>query len=148
MAFRGTFEYTLDAKNRLTIPAKFRASFADGVVLGMLTDNQRCIGVWRASDFDVYTNQTLDQYRPGSPQRLKLERFFFGSSHDTELDAAGRVMVPPFLLEHAELEPQKQTVVMGVGDRLEVWARDAWTDVSAGLAGDVEEITSRLDNAA
>jgi MraZ protein len=146
VAFRGTFEYTLDAKNRLTIPAKFRASFADGVVLGRLTDNQGCIGVWRASDYDVYTNQTLEQYRPGSPQRLKLERFFFGSSHDTELDAAGRVMVPPFLLEHAGID--KDTVVMGVGNRLEVWDRAAWSDTSATLAGEVEEITSQLDNAA
>ena len=146
MAFRGTFDYTLDAKNRLTIPAKFRASFADGVVLGMLTDNQRCIGVWKAADYDVYTDQTLDQYRPGSPQRLKLERFFYGSSHDTELDAAGRVMVPPFLLEHAGLD--KETVVMGVGDRLEVWDRSAWSEISAGLADAVEEITSQLDNAA
>jgi MraZ protein len=146
VAFRGTFEYTLDAKNRLTIPAKFRASFADGVVLGMLTDNQRCIGVWRAADYDTYSGQTLDQYRPGSPQRLKLERFFFGSSHDTELDAAGRVMVPPFLLEHAGVD--KDTVVVGVGDRLEVWDRSAWGRVNTTLANEVGEITSQLDNVA
>jgi MraZ protein len=145
VAFRGTFDYTLDAKNRLTIPAKFRAAFADGAVLGRLTDNQRCIGVWRASDYDVYTNQTLEQYRPGSPQRLKLERFFFGSSLDTDLDAAGRVMVPPFLLEHAGID--KETVVMGVGDRLEVWDRAAWGDTSSTLASAVEEITAQLDNA-
>ena len=145
MAFRGTFESTLDAKNRLTIPAKFRAVFADGVVLGRLTDNKPCIGVWRASDFHAYANQTLEQYRAGSPDRLALERFFYGGSHDTELDAAGRVMVPPHLLGHAGID--KDTVVIGVGDRLEVWDRAGWSDASSTLAGAVEEITARLDNA-
>jgi MraZ protein len=55
-------------------------------------------------------------------------------------------MVPPFLLEHAGID--KDTVVMGVGDRLEVWDRAAWSATSATLASAVEEITSQLDNAA
>ena len=58
------------------------------------------------------------------PSARKLKRFFSANSLDTELDAAGRVMVPAFLLEHAGLG--KEVVVTGAGDCLEVWDRGAW----------------------
>ena len=52
MAFRGTFDHTLDAKNRLTIPAKFRASLAEGVVLSK--GIERCVQVWTPRAYDAY----------------------------------------------------------------------------------------------
>ena len=55
MAFRGTFDYSLDAKNRLTIPAKFRASLSEGVVLAK--GIERCVQVWTPSGFEAYTAQ-------------------------------------------------------------------------------------------
>ncbi len=45
MAFRGTFDHTLDAKNRLTVPARYRAALSEGVVLAMPVDLQPCVGV-------------------------------------------------------------------------------------------------------
>ena len=138
MAFRGTFDHTLDAKNRLTIPAKFRAALSEGVVLSK--GIERCVQVWTPESFERYTGAALEDVHPLSEPARKLNRFFAANSLDTELDAAGRVMVPPFLLEHAGL--QKDVVVTGASDCLEVWDRAAWADYNAALSTELPDIAA------
>ena len=84
----------LDAKNRLTVPARYRAALAEGVVLAMPIDLKPCVGVWRPEEYERYTRRALAELPPLSPRLTELERFFYGSSHDAELDAAGRIMIP------------------------------------------------------
>ena len=144
--FRGTFDHTLDAKNRLTVPARYRSALADGVVLAQPVDLTSCIGVWRPGDYEQYTRSALAELPPLSTRRTELERFFYGSSHDTELDAAGRIMIPSFLGEHAKLA--KDVVVVGAGDRMELWDRTTWADHRSTLLSGVAEVTARVDDAA
>ena len=144
MAFRGTFDHTLDAKNRLTIPAKFRASLAEGVVLAK--GIERCVPVWTPRAFDAYVSTALAGLNPLSEQARKLNRFFAANSLDTELDAAGRVMLPGFLLEHADLE--KEVVVTGAGDCLEVWGRAAWSDYNEALSNELPDIAAAFGHPA
>ena len=144
--FRGTFDHTLDAKNRLTVPARYRSALADGVVLAMPVDLEPCIGVWRPEEYDSYTRSAIAELPPLSSRRTELERFFYGSSHDTELDAAGRIMVPSFLGEHAKLA--KEVVVVGAGDRMELWDRTTWAEHRSTLLSGVAEVTARVDDAA
>jgi len=74
------------------------------------------------------------------------KRFFAANSLDTELDAAGRVGVPSFLLEHAGLS--KEVVVTGSHDALEIWDRATWAEYNAALASDVHDITTSLGHTA
>jgi MraZ protein len=62
-----------------------------------------------------------------------------------ELDSAGRVMVPPRLLEYAGL--QREVVVTGAGECLEVWDRGAWTDYNAALSDELPDITAAFGHA-
>jgi MraZ protein len=140
MAFRGTFDYSLDAKNRLTVPAKFRASLSEGVVLAKGVEP--CVELWRPKEFEDYVAQALEGWPPLSAQREKLELFFSANALDTELDAAGRVMVPAFLMEHAGLS--KEAVVTGAGKRLQVWDRAAWSTYNDSLIADVADIRAQL----
>ena len=144
MTFRGTFDYSLDAKNRLTVPARFRAALSEGVVLAKGLDP--CVALWTPSGYDAYTQASLAGFHPLSPEAQKLKRFFAANSLDTDLDAAGRVGVPPFLLEHAGLS--KEVVVTGSGDALEIWDRTTWADYNAALASDVSDITASLGHTA
>jgi MraZ protein len=139
-SFRGTFDYTLDAKNRLTVPARFRAVLADGVVMAKSTE--ACVQLWVPADYDAFTSRALSPLNPASPDARKLRRFFSANSHDTELDSAGRISFPPFLLDHASLG--KDVVVTGAGDCLEVWDRAAWNAYNDELAAEADEITARL----
>lgn len=144
MTFRGTFDYSLDAKNRLTVPARFRAALAEGVVLAK--GLERCVTLWTPSGYDAYTRRALEGFHPLSREAQQLTRFFAANSLDTELDAAGRVMIPGFLLEHAGLS--KEVVVTGAGNALEIWDRRTWADYNAALASAVSDITASLGNTA
>ena len=141
--FRGTFDYTLDAKNRLTVPARFRAALAEGVVMAKGTEP--CVALWTPEAYDAYTESILSGYNPLSEEADKIQRFFAANSHDTELDSAGRVGFPPFLLEHADLK--KEVVVTGSRNRLEVWDRERWNTKNDELVSDVREIRSRVSHA-
>lgn len=139
MTFRGTFEHALDAKHRLTIPAKFRGALASGVVLAATHETEsgapRTVGIWTPESYDAYTTQTLDGLNPASPKARELKRFFFNASLDTELDAANRVMIPTNLMRYAGLE--KEVVVTGSGECLEVWDRERY-------AQNFEEVLTRI----
>jgi MraZ protein len=144
MAFWGTFDYSLDQKNRLTVPAKFRAALADGVVLSK--GIEKCIEVWQPKDFESQVHGALAGRNPFSKDARSMRAFFFGNSAEAPIDGAGRIGLPPFLIEHAGLA--KEVVVIGAGESLQIWDRDAWTEFNASLGDRIEEITERLDHPA
>jgi MraZ protein len=80
----------------------------------------------------------LEGLHPLSPDYVRLERFLNAYSSEVELDAAGRVMLPAKLLEQAGLG--REVTVIGVGNRLEVWDREAWRTASVELLDTVSEI--------
>ena len=144
--FRGTFDHTLDAKNRLTMPAKYRAALAAGVILAVPVDLKPCVGVWRPEEYEQYTTRALAELPPLSPRLSELERFFYGNSAEAELDAAGRIMVSASLGNHAGLD--RDVVIVGVGKRLELWDRTRWAEHRPALLSGVAQITERVDDTA
>jgi len=146
IAFRGTFEHALDAKHRLTIPAKFRAALAAGVVLAASPETTaaapRSIAIWTPEGYDAYTSAALTGISPISPQARDMKRFFFNYSHDTELDSANRVMIPPMLMEYAGLD--KDVVVTGSGECLEVFDRSRYMGYTEDVLSRVPDIAARL----
>ena len=146
MAFRGTFDYTLDVKNRLTIPAKFRATFADGLVLALRHDTESCISVWRPEEFDAFLDTILQSFHPLSEEYGTVNRFYNSNSHEIDLDSAGRAAVPANLLEQTGLG--KEVVITGAGQCLEVWDRAAWGEHNGTLRPAVKRITAQLGHAA
>lgn len=143
MAFRGHFDHSLDAKNRLSIPARFRTAFVGGVVLAK--DPEPCVAAWPPETHEAIIERALSGLNPMGAQYRKLSRFYQGNSFDLELDAAGRVTLPPPLVQHAEID--KDVVVVGVGDHLEVWGRERWNAIQEGLDAEIEEVTEQLGNA-
>ena len=143
MAFHGTYDHNLDAKNRVTVPSKFRASLSDGLVLAKGVD--RFLTVWPASEHARHVAGTLDGRDPIAEDTQVLRRFLFSQAHDTELDAAGRIMIPPPLMAHASFE--KAVVVSGLGTYFELWEPAAWAKVDAGLPEQVRLLTSTTSHA-
>ena len=141
--FRGTFEHTLDAKNRLTVPVRYRKALGDGALLAMPLDQKPCVAIWLPGEYDTYTQRAIEELPPLSPKRSELERFFFGNSQLVDLDAAGRIMLPAFLIDHAKLA--KDVVVVGAGNRLELWGKGAWGEHQPALLGRVADITANVD---
>ena len=142
MAFRGHFEHSLDAKNRLSIPARFRAAFADGVVLSK--DSEPCVALWTPSGHEETVGTALAGLNPLGPERKRVSRYLQANSWDLEMDKASRVTVTSALLTHAGLE--REVVVAGVGDHLELWSRDRWEAEQRSLDDNIAELTEGLGN--
>jgi MraZ protein len=146
--FRGTFEHSLDAKHRLTIPAKFRAVLSNGVVLApspeVQTGAPRTVALWTPEVYEEFTTSTLAGLNPASPKARELKRFFFNSSFDTELDASNRVMIPPQLMAYAGLS--KEVTVTGSGECLEVWDRERYQQNFEDVLTRIPDIAASLGN--
>ena len=136
----GSYDHTIDDKNRLTLPAKFREAFSDGVVVTRGLDG--CLFAYRRPDWDRLVESRLAPLDPLSPQTRRLERFFYAGATEAELDKQGRVMIPAQLIEHAKLG--REVVVAGVNDRLEIWDRAAWRKELAEVEGSAEDVAERL----
>ena len=136
----GAHEHTIDDKNRLTLPAKFRQAFADGIVLTRGLDG--CLYAFRRPDWDRLVESRLATLDPLSPEGRRLQRHFFSGAAEADLDKQGRVMIPRELIEHAHLG--REVVVAGVNDRLEIWDRAAWRNELAAVEGSAEDVAKRL----
>src|SRR6266516_389746 len=136
----GAHEHTIDDKNRLTLPAKFRQAFADGLVVTRGLDG--CLYAFRREDWDRLVESRLAALDPLRPEGRRLQRHFFSGASETELDKQGRVMVPRELMEHAGLG--REVVIAGVNDRLEIWDRAAWRKELAEVEGSAEDVAERL----
>ena len=140
MAFRGHYDHSLDAKNRLSIPAKFRAAFSGGLVLAR--ESEPCIAVWTPETHEAIIERALAGRNPLSPEFREIQRFFQGNSFEVELDSAGRVTLPGRLLARAGIE--KEVVVIGAGDHLEVWDRERWSEKEDALDSKIEGVIESL----
>jgi MraZ protein len=150
LIFRGTFEHALDAKHRLTVPSKFRAALAGGVVLAASPEvsegSPRCVSLWTPESYEAYTGQTLSGLNPISSRARELKRFFFNSSFDTELDSANRVMIPPPLIRYGNLD--KDVIVTGSGECIEVWNRAAYDGYREDVLARIPDIAASLGDTA
>ena len=143
MAFRGHFDQTLDAKNRLNVPAKLRPAFSDGLVL-MQSHDAPCIAIFTPEGFESFSDKFLPKLNPMSAEYQKLTRYLAGSSFDMELDSGGRVTLKGVLLAHAGID--KDVVLIGAHDRLELWSRERWEKQADTLPAEVADIAQGLDH--
>jgi MraZ protein len=136
----GEYEHTMDDKNRLTLPAKFRQAFGDGVIL--TRGLERCVVAYPRRDWSERIERRLDELDPLSGEARAVRRFTFSGASDEELDKQGRVTIPAPLLRHAGLE--REVVVAGLHDHLEIWDRAAWRAQLAELEGSAPHVAERL----
>jgi MraZ protein len=136
----GEYEHTLDDKNRLTLPAKFRREFEGGCVVSRGLDN--CLVAWTPDAWENYRETTLSTLNLLTREGRQLHRYLLSGATSTAPDRQGRVIVPPTLLEHAKLV--RDVVVAGFNDRLEIWDRDAWRRELSEVEGSAEDVAERL----
>jgi MraZ protein len=135
----GEFSQRIDAKNRVTLPKRYRPQFADGVVVTKGLDG--CLFVFDRAGFERFVDAQLARLDSFSRETRRLERYLYAGATETELDAQGRVMLTAPLIEHAGLG--RDIVVAGLRDRLEIWDAEAWVRQDAE-GGDIEDAVERL----
>ena len=135
----GEYEHTIDDKNRLTLPAKFREAFARGVVLTRGMDG--CLYAYTREEWERLAD-AIRSLSDLSQEGRQMKRFFFSAAAVDEPDRQGRIAIPPALLRRAGLE--RDVVVAGVYDHLEIWDRDSWRKQLERVEGSAEDVAQRL----
>jgi MraZ protein len=138
--FLGEYEHTLDDKNRLTLPAKFRDAFAGGGVVTRGMDG--CLVVYTKAGWEEFVSVRLQGLDPFSREARQIARFLFAGAVEAEPDRQGRIVVPAALIGHARLG--REVVVAGVRDHVEIWDRAAWRRYLEDVEGSAELVAERL----
>lgn len=126
----GQHRYQLDAKGRIALPAKFREAFADGVYLTLGQDG--CLFAFPKEEWDRRAEEVRS--RPLSNQRARAyARLFFANAERVELDGQGRLVIPQKLRALGGVD--REVVVIGVSDRLEIWSSRAWERYEQAFGG-------------
>jgi MraZ protein len=136
----GEYEHTIDEKNRLTLPAKFRQPFDEGLVL--TRGIERCLSAYPRGNWSETVESRLEKLDQLSREGRLMQRYFYSGASEAELDRQGRVMVPAPLSEYAGLG--KEVVVVGIRDHLEIWDRAAWRAHLDEIEGSAEDVAERL----
>jgi transcriptional regulator MraZ len=136
----GEYEHTIDDKNRLTLPSRFRGAFADGIVVTRGMDG--CLNAYAPADWASVVEARLASLHPLSKEGRRMHRFFFSGASEGALDKQGRVSLPAALIQHAKLG--RDVVVAGVNDHLEIWDRGAWQSELVEVEGSAEDVAERL----
>lgn len=140
--FFGEYEHAIDDKNRLTLPARFRAALADGVFLTKGLDGS--VDVYPRETWEVTVVSRIAKLDPLLPDARVLQRYFFGGTAEDVPDKQGRVHLPAPLLRHGRLS--KDVTVVGNNDHLEIWDRAAWVAHLEGIEGSADNVAERLAN--
>jgi MraZ protein len=137
--FLGDYQHTLDAKGRVSLPAKFRAEMTGKLVIAKGFED--CLYVYSADEYNRFVEELLAT-EDFDPRMRRIRRFFTSGAVEAELDSAGRISLPPVLREYAGLK--KDVAVTGNGNRIELWDAEAWTAYNGEDEGSIEDLAKEL----
>lgn len=118
--FLGEYHHTIDDKGRLTIPAKIREELGKGFIVTRGLDG--CLVVYPKDVWDDIVKKY--QELPNVRDARNFMRFFLSGAINGDFDKQGRINISSPLIKYAGLV--KDCVIIGVGDRLEIWDKDKW----------------------
>jgi MraZ protein len=137
--FLGSYLHNLDSKGRLTLPAKFRAELAKGVVVTLGVDG--CLWVFPMEKWEEVERKMNDLPLTNKSSRI-FARFVYANASECEPDKQGRILLPGILRERAALDGE--TVVVGGPGRLEIWSRERWERITAEAEKNADAIAEQL----
>lgn len=121
--FLGQFTHSIDEKGRITIPVRFRAALSSGAYVTQ--GFERNLMVYTTETFTRLA-QRASSLTTTNPEARAVRRVIFGGAAEVTLDSSGRILVPSFLREYAELDGD--TVLVGTGEYFEIWSARAWNE--------------------
>lgn len=135
----GEYVHTLDSKKRLSLPAKFRKEMGKKVVVTRGLD--ACLFMYPEKAWEKIALK-LAELPMGQSDSRALSRFILSGAVETEVDAAGRILVPDFLKDFAGL--RGKVVLAGVGERVEVWSEKAWEEQTKRIEKQADQVAQKL----
>jgi MraZ protein len=137
--FLGEYQHSLDAKGRITIPARFREQLGDKFVATKGLDN--CIFLYPMEEWETIEEKLRSLPFTRADVR-SFARFFFSGASEMETDRQGRTLIPVNLREYASID--RDLIIIGVGSRIEIWSATNWGKYTLEAESSYEEIAENM----
>lgn len=137
----GEFNHSIDAKGRLIIPSKFREILGDDFVITKGLDG--CLFLYPANEWKIF-EEKLRTLPLTNKNARTFTRFFLGSAVDGGLDKQGRVLISSALRAFAGLD--KEVVLVGVLDRVEIWDKEKWDENNTEVEDNMDDIAAHMED--
>lgn len=137
----GKYTHDLDPKKRLTLPSKWRTDLGKKVVVTSGLDNS--LFVFPIKEWERVADK-LSQSGLGNQDGRSFNRFILANAYETDVDAAGRIVIPDSLKDFARLS--NKVVLAGMYSRVELWDENAWNASIAKVNGEADALASKLND--
>jgi len=137
----GEFRHTLDDKNRVSLPAKFRKELGKKVIITRGLDP--CLYVFSMSEWKKFSDELTSQTSFNHSNSRAVDRFFTSGAIETDVDSSGRILIPDFLKQYGNMG--NKVVVAGVRNRLELWNEDGWSEYMKKVEKEIGVLAEQLN---
>ena len=137
----GEYEHNIDAKGRIIMPSKLKDDIGEKFVITQGLDG--CLFAYSQNEWKNF-EEKLRTFPLTNKDARALKRFFLARATECEIDKQGRFLIATNLREFANL--QKEVVIIGVLDKIEIWSKDKWLEYSSKENMEADEIAERMEN--
>ncbi|MDD4503633.1 MAG: division/cell wall cluster transcriptional repressor MraZ [Clostridiaceae bacterium] len=137
--FIGEYQHTLDPKNRVIMPSKFREKLGDSFVMTKGLDN--CLFIYSSKEWSIVEDKLKSLPMTNKDARAFV-RFFFAGACECDLDKQGRIVMPNNLKEYANID--KELVIIGVSTRIEIWSKEEWNKFNSDANISYEDVAEKM----
>lgn len=140
MFFRGINAVNLDEKGRFAIPKRYREPLAEESekqLIATIDWHSPCLLIYALTEWEMIERKLMSLPNVDAHTRL-VQRTLLGYASEMEMDAQGRVLLPPLLREHAGLD--KQAILLGQGNKFELWSQTVWDAQRDAMLTEVKNI--------
>ncbi len=135
----GEYLHTIDQKNRLSVPSKFRKTLGSTVIVTRGLD--QCLFLYSVAQWEVLATK-LSSLPWGKAEHRSFLRTMVAGATDIDIDSLGRILVPDYLKEHAGLE--NDAMIVGLYNRVEIWRPETWKTYRESASHEIEQIAEKL----
>jgi len=136
----GEYTHTIDDKNRVSLPSKFRSLIGKKIVITPGLD--QCLFAFTTKEWEKIAGKLSENSSMLSADMRSFTRYMFGGASEIEVDNIGRVLIPDFLRERANLKTK--VVLIGVQNRVEIWNEKSWTDYKKQVEKGADNLAEKL----
>jgi MraZ protein len=141
--FYGEFKHTLDRKQRIIIPAKFREALKEHYVERFFITRglDKCLFMFAEDEWKVQ-EQRFKSISFTKRESRKFNRLYFSGASEIEYDKQGRILIPIYLRDYAEI--RKEVYIIGVSNRIEIWSDKLWEDYYSKSKDTFEDVAEKI----
>ena len=139
----GEYIHTIDEKNRVSLPAKFRKEMGKKIII--TPGLGQCLFIFTLKEWEKVSRKLSDSETDLSflkADQRSFNRYMFGRAAEVEVDSIGRMLIPEFLQEGIKL--RDKAVIIGVQDRIEVWKEKAWSEQKEKIGREADQLAEKL----